>query len=65
MPLTDTGRTVLSEMKKKYGEKGEAVFYASIKKGVPGSAKWHGKESQKKGSKGRGKSRYSEVLAHG
>lgn len=42
MPLTDTGQTVLGQMKKRYGEeKGESVFYASINKGKPGSEKWH------------------------
>jgi len=35
-------------MKNQYGsEKGERVFYASINKGKPGSAKWHGKSASK------------------
>jgi len=42
MPLTETGRKVLREMKKKYGKKkGEEVFYASINKKKKGSDKWH------------------------
>lgn len=42
MPLTDTGKTVLGQMKKQYGkEKGEEVFYASINKGKAGSEDWH------------------------
>jgi len=42
MPLTATGRKVLASMRKQYGAKrGTRVFYASIKKGVPGSSKWH------------------------
>jgi hypothetical protein len=33
-------------MKSQYGgEKGERVFYASINKGKPGSAKWEGKKA--------------------
>lgn len=42
MPLTKSGKRVLSEMKKEYGgEKGKSVFYASINKGKSGSQKWH------------------------
>ena len=42
MPLTKTGRKVMSSMKEQYGkEKGESVFYASINKGVKGSSEWH------------------------
>jgi len=34
MPLTKTGRTVLSQLKKKHGsKKGEEIFYASINAG--------------------------------
>jgi len=32
MPLTKTGKKVLKAMKKEYGEKGESVFYATMKK---------------------------------
>jgi hypothetical protein len=41
MPLTKSGKKVLAEMKKEYGdEKGKQVFYASMnKKG----SKWHKK----------------------
>jgi hypothetical protein len=43
MPLTASGSKVLSSMQSSYGpEKGERVFYASITKGKPGSAKWEG-----------------------
>ena len=46
MPLTRSGEKVLSSMQSQYGrEKGERVFYASINKGKPGSAKWHGKKT--------------------
>lgn len=35
MPLTDKGKTILKEMRKRYGkEKGERVFYASKNKGT-------------------------------
>ena len=55
-PLTDAGRKVMASMKKKYGDRGEEVFYASINKGVPGSQKWHEKR------KTHGKNKYSEAL---
>lgn len=46
MPLTQTGNKVKRSMESTYGpKKGESVFYASINKGKPGSAKWHGKKS--------------------
>ena len=46
MPLTSSGRKVLSSMTKQYGgEKGKEVFYASINKGKEGSGKWHAKRS--------------------
>lgn len=49
MPLTKSGRKVMSSMKKQYGaKKGEEVFYASINKGKPGSSKWHGKSKKSK-----------------
>ena len=48
MPLTKSGRKVLREMEKEYGQrKGKSVFYESINKGKAGSQKWHG--SDKKG----------------
>ena len=44
MPLTKSGKKVLSSMKKEYGgEKGKKVFYSSINKGKAGSTKWHRK----------------------
>ncbi len=44
MPLTASGEKVLHSMQGEYGgEKGKRVFYASINKGKPGSAKWHRK----------------------
>ncbi len=44
MPITKSGRKVLSSMAKEYGgKKGKEVFYASINKGKKGSEKWHGK----------------------
>lgn len=50
MPITKTGKEVMSSMKKQYGgKKGEEVFYASINKGKPGSEKWHGKKKSGKG----------------
>jgi hypothetical protein len=51
MPLTASGEKVLHSMTSQYGDqKGKRVFYASINKGKPGSAKWHG---AKKPSAGR------------
>ena len=45
MPLTKTGKKVLSSMKEQYGaEKGKNVFYASINKGKAGSSQWHKKK---------------------
>lgn len=42
MPLTKTGKKVMSSMKKEYGEKkAKEVFYASINKKKTGSGKWH------------------------
>ena len=44
MPLTKSGKKVLSSMKKEYGgEKGKKVFYSSINKGKAGSKSWHRK----------------------
>jgi len=44
MPLTKKGRTILTEMKKQYGDKkGEEVFYASINaKKIHGAEKGNG-----------------------
>jgi len=55
MPLTPSGTKVLSSMQSQYGpEKGERVFYASMNKGKPGSAKWHGpRQPGRSMSKGR------------
>ena len=45
MPLTKSGKKVMSAMQSEYGaKKGKSVFYASINKGKAGSSKWHGKE---------------------
>jgi len=42
MPLSGSGKKVLKNMKKQYGaKKGKQVFYASMNKGIEGSAKWH------------------------
>jgi hypothetical protein len=42
MPLTETGKKVLAEMKNRYGKKkGKEVFYASINAKKPGSENWH------------------------
>ena len=46
MPLTEKGKKILAQMKKKYGaKKGEQVFYASANKGtitgVHGKSKRH------------------------
>ena len=41
MPLTKSGKKVMTNMKKEYGEKeGKSVFYASINKKNPGTKKW-------------------------
>ena len=42
MPISDTGRKVLSSMQKTYGseEKAKRVFFASINAKKPGSTKW-------------------------
>ncbi len=39
MPLTKLGARVLSKFKEKYGDKGEANFYAAQNKGTLNSAK--------------------------
>lgn len=44
MPLSKTGKEVLGQMEKTYGDKkAKQVFYASINKNKSGSDKWHGK----------------------
>ena len=44
MPITKSGRKVMTSMMEEYGsEKGKSVFYASINKKKKGSAKWHEK----------------------
>lgn len=34
MPLTEKGRTILTAMRKQYGERAEEVFYRSANKGT-------------------------------
>lgn len=55
MPLTASGRKVMSSMKKEYGEeKGERVFYATANKKPGLGKKWHGKRSKSRSmSRGR------------
>ena len=44
MPLTKSGKKVLSSMRKTYGKKkGKGVFYASINKKKKDTSKWHKK----------------------
>lgn len=48
MPLTKSGKKVMKNMKKEYGEKkGESVFYASINKGTLKKSKMEGKGKKK------------------
>ena len=48
MPLTASGGKILDSMEDEYGnKKGKSVFYASIKKGKPGTSKWHKKKKKK------------------
>jgi len=52
MPITKTGKEVMSNMMREYGEKkGKEVFYASINAGKAGSSKWHGKKKKKSSGK--------------
>ena len=52
MPLSDSGQKVLASMKDQYGgTKGKQVFYASMHKGKPGSAKWHAPRTQRGGKR--------------
>lgn len=47
MPLTKSGKKVMSSMSKKYGsKKGKEVFYASINAKKKGSEKWHRKAAR-------------------
>jgi hypothetical protein len=47
MPLTKSGRKVMSSMKEEYGEeKGERVFYATANKKPSVGRKWHGKREK-------------------
>ena len=42
MPLTPSGKRILSKMKKSYGDKkGKEVFHAMIAEKKPGTTKWH------------------------
>ncbi len=44
MPLTSSGKKVMKNMSKEYGnKKAKQVFYASINKNKPGSEQWHKK----------------------
>ncbi len=44
MPLTKSGKKVLSKMKKKYGKvRGKKIFYATIKKNPRKTKSWHRK----------------------
>ncbi len=44
MPLSKSGKKVMTSMKGQYGsKKGKQVFYASINKGIGGSSKWENK----------------------
>lgn len=47
MPLTKLGKRVKSEFNKKYGDKGESVFYASMNKGTLDRSKMEGKKKKK------------------
>lgn len=44
MPITTTGKKVLTNMVAQYGaKKGKQVYFASIVKGKAGASKWEGK----------------------
>lgn len=52
MPLTESGKKVLSNFIKQYGKKqGQSYFYASINEKKKGSDKWHLKRIKPKRSK--------------
>lgn len=45
MPITPSGKKVLTKLKKQYGaKKGEEIFYAMISEKKKGSSKWHAKK---------------------
>lgn len=44
MPLTKKGKSILTNFKKEYGEKGEGYFYAKTKKDPQKTKDWHGKK---------------------
>ena len=47
MPVTKSGKKTLKSYQEQYGvRRGRNYFYASIKKGIPGSKKWHEKGSK-------------------
>jgi hypothetical protein len=41
MPLTKLGQKVLKQFKSEYGDKGESIFYATIKKDPNKTRAWH------------------------
>lgn len=47
MPLTKLGKKVKGEFAKKYGDKGESVFYASMNKGTIDRSKMEGKKRKR------------------
>jgi len=48
MPITASGRRVLTNLQKQYGkEKGKRVFYALINMGTKDSEKWHKSRKRK------------------
>ena len=45
MPLTKSGKTILTKMESEYGkEKGKSVFYAMMNKKPKATEKWHKKQ---------------------
>ena len=43
MPLTKSGKKVMSSMRKSYGaKKAKKVFYSSVNAGKSGSSQWYG-----------------------
>ena len=58
MPLTESGKKVMENMKDEYGdEEGERVFYASRNKGKPGSEKWESERLRKSHGARKGRTR--------
>lgn len=41
MPLTKLGQKILKQFKLEYGNKGETIFYATIKKNPEKTKSWH------------------------